>query len=241
MDEKRCEWCGTLSPADAEKCTLCRIPFGAPVPPPQDWSHLTGNIPVVTAPLLETPVVQPVVQPASQPALQSAAEPASPPALAEPVEALPGPVVPQQVQREVQVPEPVRAEGATARVTERQAAERQPAPEPAPVAAGFAARAAEPAQDVVPSVGEMVVSVATGAPQRGDAAVPGWRPPDDPTLRVFADRLEERERRRSGSGAASARRGRRRRRQLVRLLVWLVAIGLIAAFVLLAPARLPGF
>lgn len=68
-----------------------------------------------------------------------------------------------------------------------------------------------------------------------DQPMPGWRAPDDPTLRVFADRLEERDRRRSAPRSPS----RRRRRRLLRLLVWLVAIGLMAAVLLLAQQRLP--
>ncbi len=72
MEEKRCEWCGTTSPADAERCGLCRIAFTISVPPPQDWSHLTGNIPVVTAPLLEEP---PPAEPfAGEPAAEPVAE-----------------------------------------------------------------------------------------------------------------------------------------------------------------------
>lgn len=215
MDEKRCEWCGTLSPADAEKCALCRIPFSAPVPPPQDWSHLTGNIPVITAPLLESPA--------------AAAAPA--PARAEAA----GPVVPQQVQREatppVAVPQPAIGAVAASTVTETNRASE-------PVAAGFAEPVAPPASVVVPTVGAMATEPATVAVAEAEAPLPGWRAPDDPTLRVFAERLQERERRRTTS---SNRRGRRRRRQLVRLLVWLVALGLIAAAIILAPGRIPSF
>ncbi|GGO91974.1 hypothetical protein GCM10011584_27320 [Nocardioides phosphati] len=199
MDEKRCEWCGTLSPAEAEKCTLCRIPFSAPVPPPQDWSHLTGNIPVITAPLLETPAA------AAAPSVPEDVEHTAP---------APAPVVPQQVQRDAAVPQPVQ------------------------VAAGFAAPTVPASSEVVPSVGEMATDAVR--PESLEPHVPGWRAPDDPTLRVFADRLEERERR-PLAGNGTNRRGRRRRRQFARLLVWLVALGLIAAFVILAPGRLPSF
>lgn len=210
MDEKRCEWCGTLSPAETEKCTLCRIPFGAPVPPPQDWSHLTGNIPVITAPLLEAPS-------------------------AVPAEA---PVVPQQMQREPVVPQPVHAQGASPSAAAR-AEDQQKSSGPAAVASGFAAPVASAVEEVVPTVSEMVAGVARALPEADSTEIPGWRAPDDPTLRVFADRLQERERRSRGSSAA--RRARRRRRHLARLMVWAVAIGLITAFVILAPARLPSF
>lgn len=95
-----------------------------------------------------------------------------------------------------------------------------------------------PAPTVVPPLS--VAAVETPLAQAsesagGEGAMPGWRAPDDPTLRVFADRLEERDRRRSAPRAPS----RRRRRRLLRLLVWLVALGLIAAALVLAQARLP--
>ncbi|HSX68597.1 hypothetical protein [Nocardioides sp.] len=212
MDEKRCEWCGTLSPAGTEKCTLCRIPFGAPVPPPQDWSHLTGNIPVITAPLLEAPAAPAV-----------------------PAEA---PVVPQQVQREPLVQQPVHAHRTGSSEADQPGDPAQPVVA-APFASGLLAPAAPAAGEVVPTVGEMVVAVARPVPQTDATEIPGWRAPDDPTLRVFADRLQERERR--SRGGTAARRARRRRRQLVRLMVWAVAVGLIAAVVILAPARLPSF
>lgn len=211
MDEKRCEWCGTLSPADAEKCTLCRIPFSAPVPPPQDWSHLTGNIPVITAPLLETPASAPAAAPA-------------------PDDPTPAAVVPQQVQREPLVATPALQQVPGTGV--------ESAAVPAPVTAGFAAPVAPVANEVVPTVGEMATDPARAEGQSAEA-LPGWRTPDDPTLRVFADRLQERERR--AGNPSAARRARRRRRRLARLLVWLVALGLVAAVIILAPDRLPSF
>lgn len=239
MDEKRCEWCGTLSPAAAEKCTLCRIPFSAPVPPPQDWSHLTGNIPVITAPLLETPAVpspapeapaSPEAEVAHTPSLAPAAVETSAPApQPDPVAA---PVVPQQTQREPLVQPVVALQGSPASL--------DPAGEQAAPAAAVPAAFAAPevvTPEVVPSIAEMVATAVR--PDAPETEIPGWRAPDDPTLRVFADRLEERERRRSSSTARA--RGRRRHRRTARLLVWLVAIGLIAACVILAPARLPSF
>lgn len=203
MSEKRCEWCGTLSPADAEKCTLCRIAFGVPVPPPRDWSELTGNIPVITAPLLEEPIRAAAGAPAS-PSASSAQSPASPPPAPPPS----SPVAP--------------------------AAYRVPA-QAHPVAAE--AMPASPAPTLVPplSVAAVAAPLAEPSDAGGEGGMPGWRAPDDPTLRVFADRLEERDRRRSAPSSPS----RRRRRRLLRLLVWLVAIGLIAAALVLAQARLP--
>lgn len=247
MDEKRCEWCGTVSPAEAEKCTLCRIPFSAPVPPPQDWSHLTGNIPVITAPLLETPpagepgapgvahvAAAPAPAPESDPAPAPQVEPVAAP---EPVSAsapepVAAPLVPQQAQREPLV-QPVPALQGTPAV---ESLGEQGAPAAA-LPPALAAPEPPAVPDVVPSIAEMVATVVR--PEPAETEIPGWRAPDDPTLRVFADRLEERERRRSGSSAGA--RGRRRQRRLARLLVWLVAIGLIVACVILAPARLPSF
>lgn len=229
MDEKRCEWCGTLSPVEAEKCALCRIPFGVPVPPPQDWSHLTGNIPVITAPLLETTESAPESAPAPAPSAETGADPVA------------EPVVPHQVQREAVVSQPVPAQQAAVSLpaASAPAAPAAPTAPVAPVAAGFAAPAT-PVAEVVPSVGEMVVEAVRVEADAAVQQIPGWRAPDDPTLRVFADRLEERERRPRG-GNPAYRRGRRRRRQVARLLVWALAVGLIAAFVILAPARLPSF
>jgi hypothetical protein len=182
VSEKRCEWCGTLSPADAEKCTLCRIPFGVPVPPPRDWSELTGNIPVITAPLYDDRAETP-------------AAPVAPPS----------PVVP---------PVPVAP----------------PAPEPAPLVQ------AQPVAPAVQPLAVAAVEMPLAAEGSGEAVeIPGWRAPDDPTLRVFADRLDERARRQTSSRTPV----KRRRRGFARLLVWLVSIGLIVAVLVLAPARLP--
>lgn len=217
MDEKRCEWCGTLSPADAVKCTLCRIPFGAPVPPPQDWSHLTGNIPVITAPLLETPAPSAVTVPAPAAAPVQVAVPVS-------VPASPDVSAPAAVEAPVAPAAPAPAASAAPTAPSAPAAFVQ---HPAPTL---------PTQRVA---AEAVLSAVALAPPEGEA-LPGWRAPDDPTLRVFADKLEERELRRRGAARMSARRGRGRRR-FARLLVWLLGIGLITAFLLLAPAHFPVF
>ncbi|MDO7866803.1 hypothetical protein [Nocardioides jiangxiensis] len=220
MDEKRCEWCGTLSPVDAVKCTLCRIPFGAPVPPPQDWSHLTGNIPVITAPLLETPAAPNVAVPSPAPAADAAATP-----------------MPATVPVAAPAAMPGVAATATSQVSDSQApASAGSAAQPAAAAFQQQSPPALPTQRVA---AEAVVGAAA-VDRPDDMALPGWRAPDDPTLRVFADKLEERERRRRGAARSSARRSRGRRRA-ARLLVWLLGIGLITAFLLLAPARLPGF
>lgn len=200
MDQKRCEWCGSLSPADAEKCVLCRIAFGVPVPPPRDWSELTGNIPVITAPLLEEPrpAPAPVQVPASAPASVSG------------------------TTREHQ--------GAPAGAPDAPAA----AGVSQPAAASLKVPSARPAPEVTPPLAVAAVETPAAATEAAPTSIPGWRPPDDPTLKVFAESLEARERRRSSRGGVT-----RRRRRLARFLVWLVGIALTTGSVVLAQARLP--
>jgi hypothetical protein len=114
------------------------------------------------------------------------------------------------------------------------------APEEARVAAGFTVPNVPSQADLVPAIGEMATEPARSETSSVEAPLPGWRTPEDPTLRVFADVLDQRERR-SASGGSNRRARRRRRRQLARLAVWLIALGLVAAVVVLAPSRLPSF
>lgn len=208
VDQKRCEWCGSLSPADAEKCVLCRIAFGVPVPPPRDWSELTGNIPVITAPLLDEPRQDPAQAPASAPVT-------TPGAASTRVEA---PAVTPAAAAPVDRPANLPAAPPTA----------------PPVAAPLRVPAARPSPDVTPSLAVAAVEAPAAAPDAASTSIPGWRPPDDPTLKVFAESLEARERRRSSRGSVA-----RRRRRIGRLLVWVIGLALITGSVVLAQARLP--
>jgi hypothetical protein len=50
VDEKQCQWCGTKSPADADRCGLCRLPFDRVVPPPRNWNPAPPETPKTPEP-----------------------------------------------------------------------------------------------------------------------------------------------------------------------------------------------
>jgi hypothetical protein len=204
---------------------MCRIALGAPVPPPRDWSELTGNIPVITAPLLderaEAQAAAPVPAPGVVPAPASAPAAESLPAADRETAAAP-------LQHAASVPASSVPPAAPAVV---------PPAFAHPVAAVAPMQTADPVWDLpIPEParlsGQAIRGIADVAD--ADADLPGWRAPDDPTLRVFADRLDETRRR--GRSRSSVRK---RRRRLVRLLVWVVGLCLVVGFLLLAPTRLP--
>lgn len=67
VDQQQCQWCGTMSPSDADRCGLCRLPFNRAIVPPSNW-----NPPVRAA---EAAVATPVAE--AIPAVQLPAPAAS--------------------------------------------------------------------------------------------------------------------------------------------------------------------
>lgn len=194
---------------------MCRIALGAPVPPPRDWSELTGNIPVITAPLLDERAEAQASASMTTPGVVPA--PASAPA----AETLPA----------------AGREAASAPLQHASVPAAVPAAFAHPVAAVAPTQSADPAWDLpIPEPARLSRQAVRGIADvaEADADLPGWRAPDDPTLRVFADRLDER--RRSGRSRSSVRK---RRRRVVRFLVWMLGLCLVVGFLLLAPTRLP--